>query len=117
MLLLASCGGDEPDPAINPKFEHKLSFLDEMRAHAALRPAAKDRVILVGDLNVAPLEHDVWSHKQMLRVVSHTPVECEKLGLAQKAGNWIDAMRVLTPERIEVAEASLRDAQESLGLR
>ena len=91
-------GGDEPDPAINPKFEHKLSFLDEMRGHTALRPAAKERVILVGDLNVAPLEHDVWSHKQMLRVVSHTPVECEKLGLAQKAGNWIDAMRVLTPE-------------------
>ncbi len=23
-------GGDIPDPALNPKFEHKLSFLDEM---------------------------------------------------------------------------------------
>jgi len=34
----------------------------------------------------------------MLRVVSHTPVECEKFGLVQKAGNWIDSMRVLTPE-------------------
>ena len=72
-------GGDEPDPDINPKFEHKLSFLDEMRAHAGLRPAAKERAILVGDLNVAPLEHDVWSHKQMIKVVSHTPIECEKL--------------------------------------
>ncbi len=91
-------GGDEPDPAINPKFEHKLSFLDEMRAHPALRPAASQRAILVGDLNVAPLEHDVWSHKQMLRVVSHTPVECEKLNAARGAGGWIDAMRVLNPE-------------------
>ncbi len=72
-------GGDEPDPEINAKFEHKLDFLDEMRAHAALRPAASQRAILVGDLNVAPLEHDVWSHKQMLKVVSHTPIECEKL--------------------------------------
>jgi exodeoxyribonuclease-3 len=91
-------GGDEPDPEINPKFEHKLAFLDEMREHRALRPAAKQRAILVGDLNVAPLEHDVWSHKQMLKVVSHTPIECEKLGLVQNAGGWIDTMRVLTPE-------------------
>jgi exodeoxyribonuclease-3 len=91
-------GGDEPDPAINPKFEHKLNFLDEMRAHAGLRPATAQRAILVGDLNVAPLEHDVWSHKQMLRVVSHTPIECEKLNATRQAGGWIDAMRVLTPE-------------------
>ena len=55
-------------------------------------------MILVGDLNVAPLEHDVWSHKQMLSVVSHTPVECEKLTAVQKAGGWVDAMRMLVPE-------------------
>ncbi|HEX4410406.1 MAG TPA: exodeoxyribonuclease III [Xanthobacteraceae bacterium] len=91
-------GGDIPDPAVNPKFAHKLSFLDEMREWAGLRPATNDRAILVGDLNVAPLEHDVWSHKQMLRVVSHTPVEVEKLNAARKAGGWIDSMRELTPE-------------------
>jgi exodeoxyribonuclease-3 len=91
-------GGDEPDPVINPKFAHKLAFLDEMRAHLGLRPAPAQRAILVGDLNVAPLEHDVWSHKHMLKVVSHTPIECEKLNLARNAGNWIDTMRVLTPE-------------------
>jgi exodeoxyribonuclease III len=91
-------GGDEPDPELNPKFEHKLAFLDEMREHACLQPEKSQRAVLVGDLNVAPLEHDVWSHKQMLRVVSHTPVECEKLVAAQKSGGWIDVMRVLTPE-------------------
>jgi exodeoxyribonuclease-3 len=91
-------GGDEPDPKINPKFEHKLSFLDEMRAHLGLRPQKNERAILVGDLNVAPLEHDVWSHKQMLKVVSHTPVECEKLNAARDIGGWIDTMRVHTPE-------------------
>ena len=90
-------GGDEPDPEINPKFAHKLAFLDEMRACAALR-CDGNRMILVGDLNVAPLEHDVWSHKQMLRVVSHTPLECEKLVAVQNAGGWIDAMRMHTPE-------------------
>ena len=37
-------GGDIPDPALNPKFEHKLRFLDEMKAcgdDARLRPAIK----------------------------------------------------------------------------
>jgi exodeoxyribonuclease-3 len=91
-------GGDTPDPDVNPKFAHKLAFLDEMRACAKIKPASSERAILVGDLNVAPLEHDVWSHKQMLRVVSHTPIECEKLNLARSAGGWIDSMRVLTPE-------------------
>ncbi len=91
-------GGDIPDPAANPKFAHKLAFLDEMRECATLRPAPSERAILVGDLNVAPLEHDVWSHKQMLRVVSHTPVEVEKLTSARKAGGWVDSMRELTPE-------------------
>jgi exodeoxyribonuclease-3 len=34
----------------------------------------------------------------MIKVVSHTPIECEKLVAARTAGNWIDSMRVLTPE-------------------
>ncbi len=63
-----------------------------------MRPEKSQRAILVGDLNVAPLEHDVWSHKQMIKVVSHTPIECEKLNAARNAGDWIDTMRVLTPE-------------------
>jgi exodeoxyribonuclease III len=91
-------GGDEPDPEVNPKFAHKLAFLDEMCARAELRPSPSDRAILVGDLNVAPLEHDVWSHKRLLDVVSHTPIECEKLGAAQAAGHWIDVMRRFIPE-------------------
>jgi exodeoxyribonuclease III len=91
-------GGDEPDPAINVKFAHKLSFLDELRERGEFRPGAGERAILVGDLNVAPLEHDVWSHKQLLKVVSHTPIECEKLVAAQDAGGWVDVMRVLVPQ-------------------
>jgi exodeoxyribonuclease-3 len=95
-------GGDEPDPEINPKFAHKLSFLDEMRDCADLRPAAGTRAMLVGDLNVAPLEHDVWSHKQLLKVVSHTPIECDKLNAVQATGGWVDALRhfVPSPEKL-----------------
>ena len=79
-------GGDEPDPAINDKFAHKLAFVDEMAAWFGDERKAAGRTIVVGDLNIAPLEHDVWSHKALLHVVSHTPIEVEKLGRAQAAG-------------------------------
>ncbi|BDV34273.1 exodeoxyribonuclease III [Methylocystis iwaonis] len=89
-------GGDEPDVEINPKFAHKLGFLDEMTEWGE-NGAAKGRVMLVGDLNIAPLEHDVWSHKALLKVVSHTPIEVEKLTNVVRAGNWVDAMRHFVP--------------------
>ena len=92
-------GGDEPNPAVNLKFAHKLEFLDELKTYAACRDSIGGaRSIVVGDLNVAPLEHDVWSHKQMLRVVSHTPIEIDKFGALQRAGGWIDVMRGFVPE-------------------
>ena len=90
-------GGDEPDPEINPKFKHKLGFLRELKEWFGDERFRQGQLIC-GDFNIAPLEHDVWSHKQMLKVVSHTPVECEKLTTARKAGNWVDTMRVHTPE-------------------
>lgn len=84
-------GGDVPDPDANPKFAHKLDFLAEMTAWtAALPPAPR---LLVGDLNIAPLETDVWSHRQLLKVVSHTPVEVDALNRLQAAGGWVDAVR------------------------
>lgn len=89
-------GGDEPDPVSNPKFQHKLSFLEEMRDW--LGQANKRRsAILVGDLNVAPLEQDVWSHKQLLKVVSHTPMETERLGAIIESGGWNDVARHFVP--------------------
>jgi exodeoxyribonuclease-3 len=90
-------GGDEPDPAINEKFAHKLAFLDELEEWTRMAKIAARRAILVGDLNIAPLEHDVWSHKALLSVVSHTPIEVEKLTRAQRAGEWVDALRKFVP--------------------
>ena len=89
-------GGDEPDPEINPKFRHKLGFVDEMRAVRAEQGDASAS-ILVGDLNIAPLEHDVWSHRQLLNVVSHTPVETENFEAMRRGGDWVDLMRLNVP--------------------
>jgi exodeoxyribonuclease-3 len=96
-------GGDIPDRELNPKYGHKLDFIAEARDWFAARAAASGparpgltRTILVGDLNIAPLEHDVWSHKQLLNVVSHTPPETAGL-LAWQHTGFVDAVRHFVP--------------------
>ncbi|WP_230534578.1 exodeoxyribonuclease III [Microvirga roseola] len=91
-------GGDIPDPDLNEKFRHKLDFMAEMRSWGDKAKPTAGPAILVGDLNVAPLEHDVWSHKQLLDVVSHTPIETEALEELRQEAGWVDAMRALRPE-------------------
>jgi exodeoxyribonuclease-3 len=88
-------GGDIPDRAENEKFGQKLDFMTHLRdwAHAE-RPK---RSILVGDLNIAPREDDVWNHKALLKIVSHTPIEVEHFGAAQDAGGWVDVTRADIP--------------------
>ena len=62
------------------------------------RDFAPDRqAVLVGDLNIAPLETDVWNHKALLRVVSHTPVEVQALRALQASHRWHDAVRHFVP--------------------
>ncbi len=90
-------GGDVPDAALNDKFAHKLEFLGEMINWFAARSAPANRLVMVGDLNVAPLETDVWSHKALLKVVSHTPVEVAALNALKASHDWIDTARVFTP--------------------
>lgn len=85
-------GGDEPDPEINWKFRHKLDFVEEMREVRGTYGDASAS-LLVGDLNIAPLENDVWSHRQLLNVVSHTPVETTSFEAMRTAGGWVDLMR------------------------
>ncbi|MBZ0123827.1 MAG: exodeoxyribonuclease III [Roseovarius sp.] len=89
-------GGDIPDREANVKFGQKLDYLADMRDR--FRAEAPRKSILVGDLNIAPREDDVWSHRQLLKVVSHTPEEVERLGEVMDAGEWCDITRSDIPE-------------------
>lgn len=95
--LYVPAGGDEPDPEKNPKFAHKLSFLEEMDNWLVTEEFRDRPSIIVGDLNIAPFENDVWNHKALLQVVSHTPVETDKLKSIIERGDWVDALRHFTP--------------------
>lgn len=92
-------GGDEPDREKNPKFDHKLRFVDEMTDWSRGLDGLQ---IVVGDLNIAPLEEDVWSHKQLLKVVSHTPIETDGMLRLMEAGGWTDTTRtdIPAPEKL-----------------
>lgn len=93
-------GGDEPDPEVNPKFRHKLEMVEALTAHFAARRGDGARLVLVGDLNIAPLESDVWSHKQLLKIVSHTPAETSRMLAWIDSYGFTDAIRtVFPPER------------------
>lgn len=90
-------GGDEPDVDINPKFKHKLKYLDEMN-NWFLKERSKDqKIVLMGDLNISPYEHDVWSSRQLRNDVSHTPIEREKLLRNMNDFGFIDMPRKHVP--------------------
>ncbi len=84
-------GGDIPDPKLNPAYGFKLKFVEEMTAWS--KKNKNKRTIIAGDFNIAPLEHDVWSHKQLLDVVSHTPAEVKRLNALKDSADWCDVAR------------------------
>ena len=90
-------GGDTPDRALNPKFDHKLDFYERLTAEMAARDPSVPLAI-VGDLNVAPGEHDVWNHKHMSKIVSHTPVEVEAMAALKASAGFIDLVREAIPD-------------------
>ena len=90
-------GGDTPDRELNEKFDHKLDFYERLTAETARRdPRAP--LVIAGDLNVAPGEHDVWNHRYMSKIVSHTPVEIEAFDALKASIGLIDVVREAIPE-------------------
>jgi len=90
-------GGDIPDRQINAKFDHKLDFYERLAKEAGARDP-KAPLILTGDLNVAPGEFDVWNHRHMSKIVSHTPIEIEAMLALKAAGQFTDLVREAIPD-------------------
>jgi exodeoxyribonuclease-3 len=95
-------GGDVADPELNPKFAHKLDFYARLTAYMAKRDP-RDPLVVTGDLNVAPGEFDVWNHRYMSKVVSHTPVEIAAFGRLVDSLGFINIVREAYPEPQKLA--------------
>lgn len=90
-------GGDDPDINSNPKFKFKLDFVDHMQKWFSQNRKVTDKIIILGDFNIAPLEHDVWSSKQLNNIISHTPIERKNLIKFMNDLNWTDVARHFVP--------------------
>ena len=81
---------------MNEKFGFKLDYIKAVEAY--FKDSKPSKSILLGDLNIAPEEKDVWDHKKLLKVVSHTPIEVEYLRSLAKSGPWVDLIRKKIPD-------------------
>jgi exodeoxyribonuclease-3 len=95
-------GGDTADRETNPKFDHKLDFYEKLTTELAKRDP-KAPLAILGDLNVAPGENDVWNHRYMSKIVSHTPAEVEAMAALRASLGFIDLMREARPEPEKLA--------------
>lgn len=95
--LYVPAGGDVPDAEANPKFAHKLQFLRDLTEWFLGTRGKRDPLVLVGDLNVAPLPSDVYDHKKLSRVITHTPIEVEHLDRLRSSLDWVDVARRFVP--------------------
>ncbi len=95
-------GGDVPDRELNPKFDHKMDFYERLIAEIAARDNQAP-LVLAGDFNIAPGENDVWNHRYMSKIVSHTPLEVETLNRLQETGGFADVLRDRFPEPQKLA--------------
>lgn len=86
-------GGDIPDPLQNPAYDFKLRFVEHMTQWSHELKKSQKNAIILGDFNIAPLPHDVWSHKQLMNVVSHTEPEITRLNALKESYDWCDVAR------------------------
>ncbi len=95
--LYVPAGGELPDIERNPKFAHKLKFVEAVAEHFAGRHGYRDSLVVAGDFNVAPLPSDVWDHVKLSRIVTHTPIEIAALERMKRSLQFIDTLREVVP--------------------
>ncbi len=95
--LYVPAGGELPDLERNPKFAHKLNFVEAVADHFAGRHGYRDAVVVAGDFNIAPLPADVWDHVKLSRIVTHTPIEIAALERFKRSLQFIDTLREVVP--------------------
>jgi exodeoxyribonuclease-3 len=87
--------GRAPD---HPMFAVKLDFLEAMRDRVGELVAAGP-VVVAGDVNVAPEDHDVWNVAQVAGGTHVTPDERQRLAAVVDQG-VVDAYRAVHPDEI-----------------
>jgi exodeoxyribonuclease III len=84
------------NPAPGPKFDYKLSWMERFHTHAADLQKEDKPVVLTGDYNVIPTEHDVYKPERWVEDALFRP-ETRQAFQKLLAQGWTDAIRKLYP--------------------
>lgn len=85
------------NPQPGPKFDYKLAWFERLIAHAAALAELDAPVVLAGDYNVVPTDHDIYVSTSWRdnALVQPAPRACFRRLLDQ---GWTDALRTLHPD-------------------
>ncbi|GGD16851.1 exodeoxyribonuclease III [Aureimonas glaciei] len=97
-VLVASLYLPNGNPQPGPKLDYKLAWFERLIDHAATLQAAGLPVILAGDYNVVPTDHDIYATKSLIGNALIQP-ESREAFARLLADGWTDAVRTLHPDR------------------
>ncbi|MCZ4244867.1 exodeoxyribonuclease III [Pedobacter punctiformis] len=84
------------NPAPGPKLDYKMAWLERLKIHAAQLLERDLPVVLAGDFNVIPTEHDVYKPERWVEDALFRPEVRESFNSLVGQG-WTDAIRKLYP--------------------
>jgi exodeoxyribonuclease III len=96
-VLITSLYAPNGNPQPGPKFNYKLAWMDRLAAHTQELMAAGVPVVLAGDFNVVPTEHDIYKPKSYDRDALLQPASRARYAEILRQG-WHDAIRTLHPD-------------------
>jgi len=98
-VLIAGLYLPNGNPRPGPKFDYKLAWFDALIAHAADLLATGAPVVLGGDFNVMPTEHDVYKPERWVDDALFAP-EVREAYARLLAQGWTDALRTFHPDEV-----------------
>jgi len=96
-LRVASIYLPNGNPQPGPKFDYKLSWMKRLRARGQELLALEIPVVLAGDYNVIPHDHDIWSAKAMRDDALRQPESIAAYRTILSDG-WTDAIATHHPQ-------------------
>jgi exodeoxyribonuclease-3 len=97
-ILVGCLYAPNGNPQPGPRFDYKLSWLARLHEHARSLNQAKVPVILAGDFNVVPTEHDMYRSKASWKNDALVQPAARVAYQQLLALDYTDALRTLHPE-------------------
>lgn len=84
------------NPQPGPKFDYKLRWMERLQARMAQIAAEEVPAVIIGDYNVIPNDHDIWSPRAMADDALMQPESRDAYARLMAQG-WTDALALHNP--------------------